>query len=174
MIIGNEAFARCINITTLTLGNSVTSIGDAAFYNCYQLLPFTIPNSVTSIGCEAFAHCSSFYAITIPSSVTNIGGAAFYYSGGSVTNYATVPQKIEDDTFTDYGTLHVLPGCRAAYEVAEYWKNFTIVEDATTGIDAVESPAMISDDKIFSILGQQLDKAARGVNIINGKKELVK
>ena len=33
-------------------------------------------------------------------------------------------------TFSVYGTLHVLPGCKAAYEAADVWKNFTIVEDA--------------------------------------------
>lgn len=64
--------------------------------------------------------------------------------------------------------------CKTKYKVAEFWKNFTIVEDATTGIDAVESPATISSDKIFSISGQRLDKAVKGVNIINGKKMVAK
>ena len=153
--IGKLAFERCSNITSLTLGNSVTSIGEAAFYGCYQILPFIIPSSVKSIGNEAFAYCSSLF---------------------SLTNLATVPQEISEGTFDnrDGKPLHVLPGCKAAYEAAEYWKDFTIIEDATTGIDAVEGPATISSDKIFSISGQRLDKAAKGVNIINGKKVLVK
>ena len=37
---------------------------------------------------------------------------------------------------------------------ADFWKNFTIVEDATTGIDVVEGITTISADKIFSISGQ--------------------
>ena len=152
VVIGNEAFAHCTNITSLTLGNSVTSIGNAAFYNCFLLLPFTIPNSVTSIGDEAFAHCCSFYEITIPSSVTNIGRYAFYECGSLVTNLATTPQKIEDGTFTMYnGFLHVLPGCKAAYEAADYWKNFTIVEDAkeagTTGVADIETDNGMKDGK---------------------------
>ncbi len=68
----------------------------------------------------------------------------------------------------------MLPGCKAKYEAADVWKNFTIVEDATTGIDAVERTSTLSTDKIFSISGQQLDKTKKGVNIINGKKILVK
>jgi len=70
--------------------------------------------------------------------------------------------------------LHILPGCKAAYETADGWKNFTILEDATTGIDVVEGTPTISSDKIFSISGQQLNKTNKGVNIINGKKILVK
>ncbi len=110
--------------------------------------------------------------------MTNIGNFVFdRCSLTSVTNLATTPQAIEYstfDSFNEYGTLHVLPDCKAKYEAADYWKNFTIVEDATTGIDAVESPATISEDKIFSISGQRLDKTVKGMNIINGKKVLMK
>ncbi len=71
-------------------------------------------------------------------------------------------------------TIHVLAGCKASYESAEFWKDFTILEDAVTGINAVNGSAMISADKIFSISGQRLDKTVNGVNIINGKKIYVK
>ena len=154
--IGGEAFFDCSNLTSITIPNSVTSIGHLAFFGCYQLLTITIPSSVKSIGNEAFANCSSLYALT---------------------NLAKTPQEISENTFSAgvvAKILYVLPGCKAAYEAAEYWKDFIIVEDATTGIDAVESPAIISEDKIFSISGQRLDKAAKGMNIINGKKVLVK
>ena len=105
----------------------------------------------------------------------SIGEYAFYgCPATTVTNLAQTPQEISYEIFSEYGTLHVRKGCKAAYEAAEYWKDFTIVEDATTGIYAVKGPAMISEDKIFSISGQQLNKAAKGVNIINGKKVLVK
>ena len=136
----------------------------------------TIPNSVKSIGWATFTLCTSLTSITIPESVTSIGAGAFTASAlTSVTNLATTPQEIGENVFPSGCTIHVLPGCKAAYEAAEYWKNFTIVEDAgTTGIDAVEGPATISEDKIFSISGQRLDKAVKGVNIINGKKVMVK
>ena len=171
------AFSDCSGLTSIVVPNSVTSIGAYAFSGCSGLTSFTIPNSVTRIEERTFLGCSSITSIIIPESVTSIGEMQF--KGGalsSITNYATTPQEIEGHTFNDYDNviLHVLPGCKAVYEAANYWSRFTIVEDLTTGIDAVEGSATISDDKIFSIYGQRLDKAAKGMNIINGKKVLVK
>lgn len=62
----------------------------------------------------------------------SIGDASFSNCNGltSVTNLSKTPQEIEEYTFTTFGDLHVLPGCKAAYEAADYWKNFNIIEDA--------------------------------------------
>ncbi len=56
----------------------ITSIGDDAFYRCSDLTSITIPNSVTSIGESAFSGCSRLTSITIPESVTSIGSSAFF------------------------------------------------------------------------------------------------
>lgn len=68
-----------------------------------------------------------------------------------VTCLATTPPTVRSSTFSQYGTLHVLPGCKAAYKVAEVWKNFTIVEDATDGIEGitVDSPVAGKDGKFL-------------------------
>ena len=176
--LGAYAFSHCSGLTAITIPNSVTSIGDYAFANCNSLTSFTFPNSVTSVGNYVFDGCPNLISITIPESVTSLGDVMFkgHCSIESITNYATTPQEVEVHTLPEYKytTLHVLPGYKAIYEAAKYWQAFTIVEDATTGIDAVEGPATISEDKIFSISGQRLDKVAKGVNIINGKKVMVK
>ena len=81
---------------------------------------------------------------------------------------------MEGNSFNDNVTIHVLPGCKAKYEAANYWQDYNIVEDATTGIDVAKGTLIIPSDKIFTIYGQQLYKTQKGVNIINGKRILVK
>ena len=75
--IGDNAFAWCKGLTSMTIPNSVTSIGSYAFFCCSGLTSVTIPNSVTSIGDDAFSNCRSLTAITIPNSVTSIGEGSF-------------------------------------------------------------------------------------------------
>lgn len=86
----SEAFRyTSVNITSIDIPNSVTSIGSYAFSNCSALTSITIPDSVTSIGYAAFAHCSSLASIIIPNSVTSIGASAF--SGCSSLESITLP-----------------------------------------------------------------------------------
>ena len=173
--IGVFAFGACTDLTSVTIPNSVTSIGKKAFYssgltsvaipnsvtnidkaafaNCLELTSVTIPNSVTAVKDSTFYNCTKLTSVTIPNSVTSIGNSVFEECKAltSVTNLAKTPQKISDKTFTKYGTLHVLPGCKAAYKAANYWKNFTIVEDAkepgTTGVADVEADNGMKDGK---------------------------
>ena len=75
--IGDLAFSLCTGLTSVTIGNSVTSIGRSAFSGCTGLTSVTIGNSVTSIGEHAFSGCTSLTSVTIPNSVTSIGRRAF-------------------------------------------------------------------------------------------------
>ena len=43
--IGDEAFAYCSSLTSVTIGNSVTIIGDSAFYGCSRLKTLKITTS---------------------------------------------------------------------------------------------------------------------------------
>ena len=76
--IGSRAFYGCSDLADLTIGHSVTSIGDWAFYNCHGLTgALVIPNSVTSIGKSAFRQCRGIAALTVGNSVKSIGEDAF-------------------------------------------------------------------------------------------------
>ena len=72
-----NAFYECVNLTNITIPDSVTSIGVFAFYDCSGLTSVIIPNSVTSIGDDAFSRCSGLTSVIIPNSVTSIGDGAF-------------------------------------------------------------------------------------------------
>ena len=76
--IGDCAFIRCGNLTSIAIPDGVTSIGNSAFLDCSSLINITIPNGVTSIGNSAFRDCSSLTNIRIPDSVTSIYNYAFY------------------------------------------------------------------------------------------------
>ena len=76
--IGRNAFVGCVSLTSVVIGNGVTSIGGAAFSGCTNLTSITIGDGLTSIGGFAFFRCESLTSIAIPDSVTSIGIYAFY------------------------------------------------------------------------------------------------
>jgi hypothetical protein len=90
--IGNYAFAYCTGLKSLTIPNSVTSIGESAFSGCTGLTEVAIPNSVTSIGDYAFNGCTGLTEVTIPNSVTSIGNDAFYDCTGLKS--VTIPNSV--------------------------------------------------------------------------------
>lgn len=75
--IGLSAFNSCINLKSVIIPSSVTTLAERAFVGCSSLTEIEIPSSVTSIGTYAFSG-SGLTNITIPSSVTSIGGSAFH------------------------------------------------------------------------------------------------
>ena len=55
--IPSNSFSECNNISTIVLGDGITSIGDGAFYHCESLVSVKIPNGVEHVGDEAFYCC---------------------------------------------------------------------------------------------------------------------
>ena len=101
---------------------SVTSIGYAAFYKCESLKSIEIPNSVTTIGEWAFRDCISLTKITC---------------------HATTPPRIRSSTFPFYiANLYVPIGCKAAYQSANYWKNFKIINET------LATPITLNDSNV--------------------------
>jgi hypothetical protein len=74
-----------INLNSLILPESVTSIGHFAFTNCRCLTNVNIPPLVTSIGVHAFNNCTSIATINIPSAVTSIDFGAFSLFNGVIS-----------------------------------------------------------------------------------------
>lgn len=72
-----DAFARCKQLTEVTLPETVETIEAGAFEDCEQLKEVKIPESVITIGAGAFKGCKTIEEIEIPKSVTVIGEGAF-------------------------------------------------------------------------------------------------
>jgi hypothetical protein len=122
--------------------------------------------------------CYSLSSVIIGNSVTIIGRGVFY--GCSILTSVTVlnptPIDIPFDVFSNRvnATLYVPLGSKNAYQAADYWKDFKeIVEIDITGIDQITSNEK-NNATIFTLNGKRIDKPQKGINIIGGKKVIVK
>lgn len=84
--IGNNAFKNCDELTSVTIGNRITAIGYDAFFKCIGLTSVIIPDGVTEIGSSAFDGCSGLTSIVIPDSITSIGIYVFDRCSGLIFN----------------------------------------------------------------------------------------
>jgi hypothetical protein len=119
-------------VTSVIIGDGITSINVAAFSNCSSLTSVKIGSSVTSIGPQSFSGCSGLTSITIPLSVTSISSNAFFGSGLGIVNIAN-GQVISGTTF--------LP---PAINISFFGKTVTILKyvpkpAAPTGLTATTS-----------------------------------
>lgn len=97
------AFAYKLNLTRVTLPESLEEIGDYAFNECKSLAAVNLgeATNLKKIGNRAFRYCFSLTTLALPPALTEIGPAAFM---GCVTleGPLTIPAsvtKIEDQTF---------------------------------------------------------------------------
>ena len=74
--IGSSALSG-LDVTTVTLPDTLTSIGVSAFYACEKLTGITIPSGITQIQNNTFCDCANLSYVTIPGTVTSIGEFAF-------------------------------------------------------------------------------------------------
>ena len=182
--IGSYAFCGCSGLTSVTIGNSVTSIGESAFDGCSGLTSVTIPNSVTSIGNYAFHGCFTLTSITIGNSVTSIGDGAF--DGVDLTTVVSLIENpfvivgksssyraFSENTF-DNATLYVPVGTIDNYKATDGWKDFAyIVEGTPTGIKVIEN-TQNKNATVYDLNGVRQSEPKKGINILNGKKVVVK
>ena len=77
-VIGDSAFAGCLNLQHIDIPMSVKEIGAFAFNACIGLKSINLPEGVTAIGTSAFNGCHGLEFITIPRSVDKIGWHALW------------------------------------------------------------------------------------------------
>ena len=79
--IPSSMFENDTNLNTIKIGNKVGEIPSSFAKGCSTLSSATIPNGVTSIGGNAFNNCSGLTEFTIPNSVTTLGYGIISNSG---------------------------------------------------------------------------------------------
>ncbi len=164
--INSYLFYQAAKLSSVTIGNGVTTIGDRAFQEAgtsVEEMVVTMGNGVTSIGENAFNSCSHLKAVTLPSSLTEIKAYAFQSTGltritipASVTNirewafrdcYSLANIRIEDSS----NALSIIGGYYtpfSAYNANSYiternvyiGRNLTLSETSSVfdGITSVE------------------------------------
>ena len=80
--IGNNAFYNCQSLPSINLGSAVETIGEYAFYYCYALKTIDLGKSLKTIGKYAFAQCTVLDNVVLPNTTTTIGDYAFAYNYG--------------------------------------------------------------------------------------------
>ena len=193
-------------LTSISLPSTLTFIGEYAFFgsaltsiaigiqqssaahsNAQRRAPYSQP-SIT-IGAHAFASCNDLKTVVLGDNISEIQISAFTgcRSLTDVYTYSETPQTIDQGTFVmDYdwennspvctATLHVLPGCKASYEVADGWNIFNeIVEDCQmTGISTTSATASDDDNPYYDLIGREVMPKSPGIYVKNGRKIIVK
>ena len=154
--ISPNEFYGCTNLKNVSIGEGVTTIGDWAFSGCSSLDYFSFGSSVKTIGKEAFSDCTSITRlISRASTPPNCGSQAL------------------DDINKWNCTLSVPIGAKTVYQQANQWKDFFFINDDVTGISKVMNTIAVPN-QIYDLNGKKLKEPSKGINIIGGKKIVIK
>lgn len=183
--IGDMAFANCTNITELDIPESVTSIGLSAFIYCIGLTSIIIPNNVGYIGPFAFGQCLNLKSLTIGEAASFIDYYAFFKMD-SLTELICLAKEVPSNKNPDVPlpifyltkveniTLYVPEAMLDEYKTTEPWCNFKeIIGFDPTGISKVNM-SNNENSPIYNLIGVRLKEPQKGINIIGGKKVIVK
>ena len=125
--IAEKAFYGC-PVSSVTIGDCVTTIGERAFCSCDALTEVVLGDYVIEVGNSAFYSCNSLSKLTIGSGVARIGNYAFYSCPLTdvICKPATPPVMAGSYCFGCYNTatLHVHPAVANSYRATDYWNRF--------------------------------------------------
>ena len=93
--LNSSVFSDCVELTTITIPNTVTNIGfGSIFQHCSSLRGITIPNSVNNIGYSGFSNCCNLEYISFPPNLLAINSQSF--QDCYLLKTLTVPEKVTD------------------------------------------------------------------------------
>ena len=154
-----------------------------------------VPEGVRAISQSCFTRCDSLKSLELPSTLDSIAANAFYYCYNltEVVSHNLNPKPFNANAFhvlrndsnwrTEFNPkakLYVPTGTIELYKATEGWKEFYSIEerDMPSSINTTLK-TQPTTTKFYSIGGQQLSSAKKGLNIVNEgngrvKKVLVK
>lgn len=118
--INASAFSGCSALTTVNIPTAVTKIGDLAFKDCISLTKIEFPKTISDIGYGAFSGCSALSDINFENTIVTIGDWAFY-------NCASLTKVTIAESITKIG-YNTFAGCAGITEIK--------IHEKVTDIDA--------------------------------------
>ena len=73
-------FHGCINLKTVILPESLSSIGPLAFWGCSSLVEIELPSGLKDVGGGCFYGCTSLRKATLPPRMTKLNDAEYYHA----------------------------------------------------------------------------------------------
>lgn len=202
-LLGDRTFMGCWSLKEVNIPEGVSWICTETFKYCVSLEEIVLPESVKHIDIEAFMGCG-VRNINLPDSVRHIGDDAFrdsaletihigkglslIYPGvfnGCVNLrevYITAPEPPKYHAYSAFIceenlgniVLYVPQASMEKYKESEYWSQFKEIRSIeTAGIADVETDRK-NPDVIHDLQGRRLKHTVPGINIVNGKKILVR
>ena len=97
-------FQGCTNLTSVSIGDGITSIPNNCFGSCSSLNDVVLPDSITEIGQSSFSGCSSLTSITLSKNIKKIPNSCF-------SNCGFETFTISDDSLTEALENVIFSGC---------------------------------------------------------------
>ena len=156
--IAGNAFSYNKNLTSIIISDNVTDIGYFAFYECSKLTKITLGTSTASIGSGAFLECPS---LSIINSLNQNPPTGMDGSGLTDEQFKTIQ-------------INIPTGSLENYKNNFDWKRFNNFNEIDiTGIYNIQADKNMKKN-IYNLQGLILDRPERGINVIGGKKILVR
>lgn len=180
--IAHLAFWNCSNMESCFIedGEAVLTSFGGAFEKCPLRYVYIGRRLGDKHSFSPFAGCCSIKEVTFGRNITEIDDMAVNLRTIETMSLLNPTPPIADAVyFTDaqYMNLkvYVPEGSLEAYQQAPVWRNFWNLQEKTfTGIETVEADNSGTDAVIYDMQGRKLDIPKAGLNIINGKKVMIK
>lgn len=142
--IGEYAFARRSDLTTMDIPGSVEELYEDAFDECSNLQSVTASDNLAKIGDYAFRACGNLKTAHFGTGLQYVGGYVFTYCNNLTDVYINAPQvpQTGDNPFEYLPAslkIHVPNSLVTKYQSTWPWSQYTIVGEGSGGEGGGES-----------------------------------